>query len=410
VTATRPRSRRPRSRARRVLGLFLAAVVVLLLGAAGQYARPVPALAAVPLLGPTIAVDGPAPTLPWPRVGAAAVGTTELGLLATYGGDQPRPTASTAKIMTALLVLADHPLAVGEAGPVVTVSAQDVADYRREASEGQSVMLVADREQLSEYQLLQALLLPSANNVAGLLARWDAGSIEAFVDRLNAKAAAMGMTHTHFADASGYSPQTVSTPADLVIAAEAAMADPVFAQIVGQPQARLPVAGTVYNVNAVLGRDGIIGVKTGSTPEAGSCFVFAAKQPVGDQTVTVYGAVMGQELLADAFDDAQRLAAAVGDALRWVRVLTPTEPVAVIRPAWGGEVRIVPADAVTLLGWPGATVQADLAVEPLQAPLPAHSRVGTLTVRLGPTTRQVDLYTDSPLEAPSLRWRLTRGP
>jgi D-alanyl-D-alanine carboxypeptidase (penicillin-binding protein 5/6) len=70
-----------------------------------------------------------------------------LGVLGTSGEMTARPTASTAKIMTALLVLEDHPLQPGEAGPLVTVTAQDVVDYQMAAQDGQSVVPVTVGEQ-----------------------------------------------------------------------------------------------------------------------------------------------------------------------------------------------------------------------------------------------------------------------
>jgi len=69
-------------------------------------------------------------------------------------------------------------------------------------------------EQLTELQALQALLLPSANNIAAVLARWDGGSAGRFVARMNATARSLGMTHTRYTDPSGYDDATVSTAAD----------------------------------------------------------------------------------------------------------------------------------------------------------------------------------------------------
>ena len=117
---------------------------------------------------------------------------------------------------------------------------------------------------MTERQALQALLLPSANNIAAVLARWDAGSADRFVARMNATARSLGMTHTRYTDPSGYDDATVSTAADQVRIVDRAMRLPVFASIVATPSATLPVAGTVHNTNTLLGHDGFVGVKTGS--------------------------------------------------------------------------------------------------------------------------------------------------
>ncbi len=84
-------------------------------------------------------------------------------------------------------------------------------------------------EQLTERQALQALLLPSANNIAAVLAQWDAGSASRFVARMNATARSLGMTHTRYTDPSGYDDATVSTAADQVRIVDRAMRLPVFA-------------------------------------------------------------------------------------------------------------------------------------------------------------------------------------
>src|SRR5262249_60456426 len=118
-------------------------------------------------------------------------------------------------------------------------------------------------------------------------------------------------------------------------------ANPVLAGIVAQPQAELPVAGTVYNVNAALGREGIAGVKTGSTEDAGASFLFAAGQQAGGRPVTIYGAVMGLGTLADAFDTSARLVAVARAALRPVPVLPPGQLVATFAVPWGGELDVV---------------------------------------------------------------------
>ena len=159
--------------------------------------------------------------------------------------------ASVAKVMTAYLVLRDHPLRLGEDGPTITLTDADVADTDRRRGQEESVVSIAAGEQLTERQALQALLLPSANNIAAVLARWDAGSVGRFVARMNATARSLGMTHTRYTDPSGYDDATVSTAADQVRIVDRAMRLPVFASIVATPSATLPVAGTVHNTDTI---------------------------------------------------------------------------------------------------------------------------------------------------------------
>ena len=154
---------------------------------------------------------------------------------------------------------------------------------------------------MTERQALQALLLPSANNIAAVLARWDAGSEDRFVARMNATARSLGMTHTRYTDPSGYDDATVSTAADQVRIVDRAMRLPVFASIVATPSATLPVAGTVHNTNTLLGHNGFVGVKTGSTAAAGGCFAFRAIRWIDGKRTTITGVVLGQPHLTAAF-------------------------------------------------------------------------------------------------------------
>src|SRR5258708_34121892 len=95
---------------------------------------------------------------------------------------------------------------------------------------------------------------------------------------------ALGLSHTKFAAPAGASAQTVSTPSDLVALGMTAMNQEVFAQVVAMTSAKLPVAGTVYNVDYALGQSGIIGIKTGSGFNQGANFLFAASATVGSVT------------------------------------------------------------------------------------------------------------------------------
>ncbi len=228
--------------------------------------------------------------------------------LALLDADGVHPIASVAKTMTALVVLRAHPLKDQyDEGPVYTFDAADVADYKAVlAADGSSLPVVAG-ERLTERQMLLGLLLPSANNFADTLGRWTSGSVDAFVALLNSTAQQMGMAHTHFADASGFSPQTVSTASDLVRLGVAVLQVPALAAIVATPSARLPDGTDLENLDTLLGTvPGWLGIKTGSTPEAGGCLLFAARRDVGSgAVVTMVGAVLGQTDLHAALDAAR---------------------------------------------------------------------------------------------------------
>jgi serine-type D-Ala-D-Ala carboxypeptidase (penicillin-binding protein 5/6) len=234
------------------------------------------------------------PSTVWPAYGQGAFVQTGQSQVQASPNQHAAPIASVAKVMTAYLVLRDHPLRLGQDGPTITLTDADVADTDRRRGQQESVVSIAAGEQLTERQALQALLLPSANNIAAVLARWDAGSADRFVARMNATARSLGMIHTRYTDPSGYDDATVSTAADQVRIVDRAMRLPVFASIVATPIATLPVAGTVHNTNTLLGHNGFVGVKTGSDDAAGGCFAFRAIRWIDGKRTTITGVVLGQ--------------------------------------------------------------------------------------------------------------------
>ncbi len=373
-----------------------------------QLLRPLPAIAPTVFLTGTVRLGTPA-AIPWPAAGASAIVIEGLGSLGGSGPSTPRPMASTAKMMTALLTLEDHPLPLGQMGPSISVAFADVANYQRELRLGESVVPVSRGEQLSEYQLLQGLMLPSASNFADILATWDAGSPAAFIARMNSRAAGLGMTQTHYADASGFSPQSASVPTDLIMLERTAMAIPAFKEIVGQSQATLPVAGVVHNLDTLLGKDGVIGVKTGHTDAAGGCFVFAAEVVVQGQPVRIYGAVMGQPgQLAGAFAATTRLVRAAAGSLHALLLTGPRDIVGDYRSAWGTRAQVAPAHDVSVVVYDGIEVHRSVQLREITAPLPSGSIVGSLVLLAGDQRVSVPLRTTQPITEPDLRWRLFR--
>lgn len=400
---------------------FLVVVLVVVILAAGgtifQLVRALPALKVSVVLPSTATVPGPRVVLPWPPGAAGAVEVQGVGMLGSQLADEERPLASVAKLLTALVVLKKHPLGIGESGPTITFSPADVAAYRAAAAQQQSVVPVAAGERLSELQALEAMLVASANNVAVVLARWSAGSTRAFVSEMNAEAAALGLHHTHLADPAGLSPATIGTAADMVRLAAVVMANPVLSQIVGMPQVTLPVAGTVYNYDYALGHDGIVGVKTGSTTEAGGNFVFAAHQSVAGRQVTVLGAVLGvqgKEPLPSALAASEKLVTAAAAQLRVVTVLPAGRPVMVVRAKWGKQVVVKTSRAVSVFGFPGEL--AHLVVAPAQvlrsgkiSKVQAGEKLATVEVRLANQAQAVPAIASASLPPAPLSYKLRRG-
>jgi serine-type D-Ala-D-Ala carboxypeptidase (penicillin-binding protein 5/6) len=353
-------------------------------------------------------------SLAWPRQGEAAVGVEGVGLLGSHGAGRPTPIASIAKVMTALVVLRDHPLHGGAGGPQIKVSPADVTTYLSDQASGQSVVAVMAGEQLTERQALEAMLLPSGNNIATLLADWDAGSERAFVGKMNAQARTLGLVHTHYTGASGVQESTVSTASDQVRLAMRALEVPAFAQTVAMAEVSLPVTGRQYNKNVLLGRDGIAGIKPGTTLAAGGCFVFAARVPVRGRSVTVVGAVLRQPgdgtlpgMLASAFHAATTLLDSTRRVLFRRVVITRGATFGSISAPWADPVPLQAGQSAPLVGWPGLPVHNTIRLARVRAPVSMNATVGTLVVEAGRQRETVQLITSKALPGPSLAWRLT---
>jgi serine-type D-Ala-D-Ala carboxypeptidase (penicillin-binding protein 5/6) len=245
----------------------------------------------------------------WPLQGQAAL-VLGNGRPAASPDQHPVPIASLAKVMTAYLVLKRYPLSGVQDGFTITITTAQVQDAAQDAAENQSRVAVGAGEHLTERQLLEALLIPSGNNIAWILAAQVAGSDTGFVAEMNAEARALGMNHTTYTDPSGFDPSTVSTAADQLRVLRQAMRFAVFRQIVSMPSVTLPVAGTLTNFNPLI-VDGYAG-KTGSDSAAGGCLAFFTNVTVGGRGETAAGVVLGQ----GQGSNTQAILAAAGEAAR----------------------------------------------------------------------------------------------
>lgn len=408
MAAMGSRARSNRSQRRWVsVGLLLATLVALAI-VGRLMSETVPSLRIQRLLAHTLPIRGPRPKLDWPADGEAAVEIEGLGSLGRSGPSTPLPIASVAKVMTAYLTLRRFPLAAGSEGFELRVSAAEVADERRRAGLGESVVPVVAGERLSERQALQALLIPSANNVAEMLADHDAGSAGAFVERMNATARTLGMVSTAYTDPSGYDASTVSTPIDQLKLAAVAMRDPAFAAIVDESSVELPVAGEVDNYNALAGHDGYVGIKTGSDGAAGGCLLFAKRVTVDGRRFTILGAVLGQReesYVPAALESARDLGDSAAVALRSGTVLPAGAGVLVASGVDGHRTSIVTESALREIGWGGLRVPVTVSVSHVPTRLTAGQQVATVSVG-GVAAASSRAISARVLSAPSLSWRL----
>ena len=355
---------------------------------------------------PYAAPAAPVPALSFPAYGASAIGAVGFpGVLASSGTVDALPIASITKVITALVVLETKPIAAGEAGPEVRFSAADEGFYNRQLAQNGSVHSVRSGQVMSQFQLLEVVLIASANNYAQSLVAWAFGSESAFLDATRDWLAANGLTTTTITDASGILPTNTSTASDLVELAKLAVANPVVSQIMAMQNAEIPELGTIKNTNQLLGIDGVDGIKTGTLDEAGSCLLFSADYPIGSGAVTVVGVVLGGPDHDTIDANIRTLLAGVVSGFHEVPLVAAGHVFASYQTAWGERTDAVAANNESVILWADTPITVLVQVAELRL-AEAGTDVGLATFTVGEQTVMVTLELDSAIADPGPWWRL----
>lgn len=365
---------------------------------------PVPATAAELAAPPEL--TQPAADLAWPEYGEGAVGAIGYPNVLEKHGDQGSvPIASITKIVTALVVLDEKPLKAGESGPDIRFTDKDVDIYYATLAEDGSSAPVASGLVLTERQTLEAMLIPSANNYSVSLANWAFGSVAAYLDAATNWLNAHELNETSVADTSGISPQSVSSPTDLVALGKLALANPTLASIVAMPSADLPYLGTVVNTNEMLGHGGVAGIKTGTTDEAGACLLFADEVTIGSKAVMIVGVLLGGATHPELNEDIETLLVSVKASFHEVSLVDKGQQFGTYTALWGDSSAIVSATAASALVWADEPITATVAAKPVQT-VGADASVGSLTFDVSGAKVEVPLVTSRSIGGPDGFWRL----
>ncbi|MFF9333783.1 D-alanyl-D-alanine carboxypeptidase [Streptomyces albogriseolus] len=385
LTNTPPPPQTPlRTAVRRVKIWTPLVLLLVIVFAVVQNVRPLPTPTLVLTAQDSYTFEGGKPQIPWPDSGQAALDVDGIGTFGSSGEQKPVPIASVAKVMTAYVILRDHPLKSGAEGPKIPVDA--LAEQQSDAGQ-ESTVNVTEGDAISEREAIEAILIASANNVARLLARWDAGSEEAFVEKMNKAAEDLGMSDTTYTDPSGLNDTTVSTAVDQVKLARAAMEQPVFREVAAMME-YVDYKGEKHgNWNRLVGRDDVVGIKTGTTTSALGNLSFAAKKDVDGEVHRIVGAVLRQPeggedntILSGALDAGHQLILAGQEALRAETILKKGAVVGYADDGLGGQTPVVVTEDVKAVGWAGLEVKLTFAGTELPHTAKAGTEVGTLTV------------------------------
>ena len=402
--STADRRRRRRFRRRRaavftVLGVVLATAAYTALSAVA----PLPAAAEAASGSSTVRAAAVDPAFPaW---GSAAVGLVgQDDLLVQNGSTASAPIASMTKTITALVLLDKHPIAEGESGPTITFTDADVDILQQVWAEDGSWANVVAGERLTEKQALTAMLLPSANNYAISLANWGFGSVDAFLTYASSWLNEHGLTGTTITDPSGLDPGSVSTTKDLVSIGKLVLASPVLSEIVDTPSATLPDVGIVQNSNELLGKDGIVGIKTGWTDQAGHCLMFAASVTVHGHALKLVGVVTGAPDYDSLWSQVPTLLASVENGFHEVKI-GGSASYGTYSSLWGQKAALKATKTGGLFVFSNTPVKVTVRTSTVSTAAPGDA-VGTVTYTGAGQSVTRTLTVSKQVADPGLGWRM----
>lgn len=406
--------------ARIALVVFLV-IVLAILGGSGGY---VWWASAAPLAAPTLTTQPPAvvtgepAAVRLPASGAMRVsisggeqylGADTDGAWAASGGDEERPIASIAKLITALVVLDRHPLeSTSDPGPTLAFTEADTDLYDQFYVRGATIARMPDGSRMSLHDALATMLLPSASNYAVAVARWGFGSESAYVDAARSWLAANGLESTRIVDATGIDDRNTSTPRDLLALGKIAEAIPALAAIVAMSAISLPEGpGTVTNTNGLLGTEGIRGLKTGNLGDGTFNLLFSSLLDVGiSSPLRITGVRLGGATHDSTDQDVVALLQSIRAGFHEVPVGTAGQRVGRITTPWGDDTEIVLARSAALMTWSDTPVTATLDIETPERYVDGET-VGTITWTAGPNTATAEVKISGDIGEPNLWWRVT---
>ncbi|MGW8504431.1 D-alanyl-D-alanine carboxypeptidase family protein [Streptomyces sp. CLCI03] len=380
-----------------------------------QLVRPLPEPTLVMTAKSSYTFEGAKPQLPWPTEGQAYMAAAGLGTLGQSGEQKPVPIASVTKSMTAYIILRDHPIKKGDQGAMIDVDqTAETEGKKNNSTDNESTLdTVKAGDKISEYDAIAALMIPSANNIARLLARWDSGSQEAFVKKMNDTAKELGMKNTTYTDPSGLDATTVSTAEDQVKLGLKLVEIETLLDITKKPKWVDPSGKEWRNWNGLVPYNDSLGIKTGTTTKAGGNLLFAAQKKVGNTNQLIVGAVLGQHkppIIDSVLAASKQLMLATQKSLDGATVVKKGDVVGYVDDGLGGRTPVVATADVQAVGWSGLTVEVKLANGggTLPQTAAAGTEVGLLTVGEGASQVKVPVALKTDLAAPGIGSKLTR--
>lgn len=325
---------------------------------------------------------------------------------------EPQPIASITKLVTALVGQVVSPLEPGSDG---FTHAWTPADRQRQseiiALDG-IAFPVPEGSEYTQRQMLELMLLPSANDFAQAYAYAIFGDNEGFVAAVNGWKVTHGLDSLTIVEPSGMDAGNQASPADLVRIARLALADPTLSEIVRMQSTEIPGIGIVESTNPLLGTDpGVIGLKTGRLFASGFNLLAAQASETSGRALVKISVSLGRSTASDRVASSREMLALLEGQPQPVEILAEGEEAGSLVTWTGDTVSLVSNEASAAVLVPGESAGRAITLAPLSAPTEGIAPAGTVVgewITTTPTGEQrVSVVTAAAIAEPDLWWRLT---
>lgn len=395
---------------RRRITVTIAALLTLFGGYSG-----VVACTPLPTLHPKLLVEAETTVHTDEAAALAAVQAQELPTAVGWLHDEevwandnaPHRMASLTKVITALVGLEAAPIEAGTTGPSYTITETDAEILADIIAEGGSFAPAPLGLEVTARQMLELILVPSANNYAISYARWVFGSDEAFLAAAHEWLTRHGLESVRIYDASGMNDNNQATTADMVRLSRLALAHPIVAEIVGSSVIEIPGLGEITTTNRLLGDPGVLGIKTGTTFPAGYSLAAAQLDTASGRELIAIAVVMDRENADQRAHDARATLAALAAAWQQHELSAAGEVIGTVTDWRGETVQLVSAASAATILVPGETGSRHIALPEGITASPAGSTVASLELLTPLGEERVPVVTAGDIIAPGFWWKFT---
>ncbi len=368
----------------------------------------------LPALEATLSIEAETPFDADGALAQAAVDAQVLPSAAGWLHDEPvwsndessYRIASITKLITVLVGLEAAPVEPGTDGPTYTLTEADAALVDEVLAQDGTFAPAPVGLELSTRQVLDLVLVPSANNYAISYARWIFGSDEAFISAATDWLSRHGLSTVYIEEASGLSDNNVASAADIVRLARIALADPLVASIVSQSVIEIPGLGEITTTNRLLGDAGVIGVKTGTTFPNGYSLVAAKHEDILGRDLVAIAVTLDRPDSDARAEDTRTVLAAMATTGQPVQLAEQGARVGTVITWTGEEVPLLSADDLNSVLVPGerATRSAELGTIGAS---PSGAEVGEIRSSSPTGEASTAIVTGAAIAEPDFLWRFS---